>query len=319
MDEILILDRRVSLRQRPKSELKGVTIGDTLSYQFYDGTYHDIPLLFIEPKATAPSPKICALTAARISEAVGLPVVYILPPTLSYERQRLVDKGVYFVVSSKFAFLPMLVANERIRKTKKAKRMSVVAQYILLYHLQVKSLESLSVRELAKGLPFSYESVSLGITCLSDLGLCEKISQGTKKLVHFTSEGRKLWDNAQPFVIDVVEKRIFCDGINSDMAYPVCGINALSHYSMLNPDPVQMLALNTKQLKDLESANSLLNPNEYDGAIAIEVWKYPPVYALGEDTGFVDKLSLAVSLREDKDPRVEGEVERMINEIKWQD
>ena len=53
MDEVVILDRPVSLRQRPKSQLNGVTIGDTLTYQFHDGTYQDILLLFIEPKRTA--------------------------------------------------------------------------------------------------------------------------------------------------------------------------------------------------------------------------------------------------------------------------
>ena len=34
---------------------------------------------------------------------------------------------------------------------------------------------------------------------------------------------------------------------------------------------------------------------------------------------WVDRLSLAISLREDEDPRVEGEVERLINEIEWKD
>ena len=34
-------------------------------------------------------------------------------------------------------------------------------------------------------------------------------------------------------------------------------------------------------------------------------------------TEWVDRLSLAISLREDEDPRVEGEVERLINEIEW--
>jgi len=33
----------------------------------------------------------------------------------------------------------------------------------------------------------------------------------------------------------------------------------------------------------------------------------------------VDRLSLAISLREDTDPRVENEVERLINDIEWKD
>ena len=39
----------------------------------------------------------------------------------------------------------------------------------------------------------------------------------------------------------------------------------------------------------------------------------------GRDNEWVDKLSLAISLRDDDDPRVEGEIERLINELKWKD
>jgi hypothetical protein len=51
----------------------------------------------------------------------------------------------------------------------------------------------------------------------------------------------------------------------------------------------------------------------------IEVWKYPVVSPIGRDNEWVDKLSLAISLREDDDSRVEGEIERLINEMDWKD
>ena len=63
----------------------------------------------------------------------------------------------------------------------------------------------------------------------------------------------------------------------------------------------------------------MVHPNQYDGNILIEAWKYPPVFKIGTEAEWVDRLSLAVSLREDADPRVEGEVERLINDIEWKD
>lgn len=57
--------------------------------------------------------------------------------------------------------------------------------------------------------------------------------------------------------------------------------------------------------------------SEFDGNVVIEAWKYPPVAKMGETPQWVDKLSLAISLRDDDDPRVEGEVERLLNEMKW--
>ena len=50
----------------------------------------------------------------------------------------------------------------------------------------------------------------------------------------------------------------------------------------------------------------------FDGNIIIEAWKYPPVVKNGEKTEWVDRLSLAVSLRDNYDARVQGELVRLI-------
>ena len=87
----------------------------------------------------------------------------------------------------------------------------------------------------------------------------------------------------------------------------------------LNPDPERMIMVSVKQLREFKSSGVLVRPNEFDGNIIIEAWKYTPVTAIGTKAEWVDRLSLAVSLREDEDPRVEGEVERLINETEWKD
>ena len=80
-----------------------------------------------------------------------------------------------------------------------------------------------------------------------------------------------------------------------------------------------MLMMSRKELQGLITEKFLHNMNEFDGNVMIEVWKYPVVALLGNDNEWVDKLSLAISLRDDDDPRVEGEIERLINELKWKD
>ncbi len=37
--EIRILGRRIEVEPRAKESLKGITVGEKLSYSFYDGTY----------------------------------------------------------------------------------------------------------------------------------------------------------------------------------------------------------------------------------------------------------------------------------------
>ena len=318
--DITITGRTIQLRMRSKERMKGISIGDTLAYRFYDGEYHGMRLLFAEPKGAVASPRNLALTADKISASLGLPVVYLLPSAPAYQRQRLIDREVYFVVSAKYAHLPMLVANERVRHKKAAKALSPVAQYILLYHLQVESLEGLSANDVKGKLPYSYASITLGMTCLEDLGLCERIADGSKrKVLHFHRKGIELWEQAGSVFVSPVEQKVYCDGLDTQEAYPVCGINALAHYTHLNPDPERMVMMIASQFRSLAVAKAIQNPNEYDGNIVIEVWRYPPVTGSRETPLWVDKLSLALSLRDDTDARVEGEVEQLINRMEWKD
>lgn len=318
--EIRILGRRLEIEPRNKDRLKGITVGEKLSFNFYDGTYQGMSLLFVEPKKGNPTPRECDITGKRLAEALGLPAIFILAPGPTYERQRLMDKGVYFIMSEQYVHLPTVVAMEKTTNRKKAESLTPVAQYLLLYHLQVGSLEGMSARDITPLIPYSYESVTLGITCLEDVGLCQKIQNGQRsKVIHFELKGKELWDKAQNVLLSPVDNRIYCDDIRLECPHPVCGINALAHYTMLNPDKERMMMMTVKEYRAVKAANAVDNPNIYDGNIIIEVWKYPVVKNIGNKNEWVDRLSLVLSLREDDDPRVEKEVERIINEHKWTD
>jgi hypothetical protein len=317
---ISILGRSVNLHLRSKDKLKGLAIGEVLSFDFYDGNYQDNAMLFVEPKKCNPTPRECSIAAKRLTSWAGLPVVFILRHGPTYERQRLLDKNIYFVMSDKYAHLPMLVAMEYTADRKVNTMLTPIAQYLLLYHLQVNSIEGLSARDIVQFVPYSYESVTLGLTCLADVGLCLKVQDGLRsKYILFNYKGRELWQAAQPYMISPIETRIFCDGMESAGPYPICGINALANYTWLNPDKETQIMMTAKEYRQLKAKDTFENANRFDGNVMVEVWKYPAVGLKDVHLQYVDKLSLALSLKDDTDPRVEGEVERMINELKWKD
>lgn len=315
---ITIAGKRVEISQLTTIGLKGITFGEKLSYDFFGGEYRGAKMVFLKPKGKNPSPKNCSVTASRLENLFGVPIVYILNSGLTYERQRLFDKDVYFVMSDKYANLPMTVTLEKSSNRKEAVRLTPVAQYLLLYHLQIENIDGFSVREISNLMPYSYESVSIGITCLCDLGLCEKERLKAKsKIVKFKYQKQELWSKAIEFTINPVKKRSFCDGFKSENQFPICGINALSHYTRLNPDRERWMAVTDKEYRLLLETDKIENTNEFDGDIIIEVWKYPPITVKGKSAEYVDRLSLALTLKDDEDPRVESEIERMINEIEW--
>lgn len=320
LKEINILRRKIKVELRSRDNLKGLTVGEKLSYVFYDGLYQDNPMLFLVPRKANPTPKECRITADRVFGLFGLPVVFVLNPGPTYERQRLVDKAVYFVMSDRYANLPMLVALEKPSDRKKAALLTPVAQYILLYHLQVRSLDGFSAKDIAEWIPYSYSSTSLGITCLADVGLCRKVQCGQRnKVLAFDLKGRALWNAAEAFLSSPLLQRLYCDQIHVDMEFPTCGINALAHYTCLNPDSEKMIVLDDKEYRSLKASGAFVNLNEYDGDVVVEVWKYPVVGMLDAEKPWVDRLSLALALQSDCDPRVEKELERLVKEMQWKD
>lgn len=116
-----------------------------------------------------------------------------------------------------------------------------------------------------------------------------------------------------PYFVSPVKKIVYSDEVGGDSFY-IGGVSALSHYSFLNADDQITLAI---WERDYVSGNySFSEWESSDFKYKIEIWKYSPEMKIGQQ-GYVDRLSLYLSLREDKDPRVEKELENIIREI-WQ-
>lgn len=315
---IYIAGREIILTNLNINDAKSISLGDKLMYNFYSGEYRGVIMTFLEPREGNPTPRNCQIASARLEKIFRTPVVFILQLAPTFERQRLLDKDVYFVMAEKYANLPMFVALKHTTNKKPARELTPVAQYLLLYNLEIRSLNGLTAKDIAELMPYSYESVTLGITCLSDLNLCAKEKKGQRsKAIRFLYSAKELWEQAQGLLFNPVDKVIYCDDIVGETKYPVCGINALSHYTMLNPDPEKWIALTSKEYKGLQTEKKLIHPNEFDGNYIIELWKYPPVSPNTKNIEWVDQLSLALSLRNNDDPRVKKEVERMISQMKW--
>ena len=120
-----------------------------------------------------------------------------------------------------------------------------------------------------------------------------------------------MFERSKKHLVHPVKQRWYCDEIKNNELYKLAGISALSHYSALNPDGTMTIALTTEQWKN-RNEDDFLNVNPIEGDCCVEIWQYPPILT---DKRYVDKLSLALSLQNDHDPRVEKEVELMIEQL----
>lgn len=310
-NKLIISNIVYGLERIDAKSIKGISLELRTSFVFFKTEIAGQGIILLKPKYALEryTPKTCAKMAEMVSRGNSLPCAFWFDALDFNQRTRLMEKNVYFVVSGKYAYLPGLAMDGR-NERKTATELTAPAQYVLLYHMQAKSLEGRSSKELAEIMPYKYLTLTLAIQVLQDLELCTLVVDANKeKRLHFELNGNALWEKALPLLKSPLKKSFFCDSVKDEKFYPQGGVNALAHYSMLVPDTITTLV--AVERTETVKQDNFERINSWDGSYKIEVWKYPPIVA---DEGFVDRLSLALTLKNDEDPRVHKEVERIIEE-----
>lgn len=305
MEKIIIAGISIPLRAWSNDELKGIPVIYTLKYRFYDFTFRGETMILLQSEKKHETPKTSKTTANHLEALFSRPVVFYFDTIMYYERKRYVEQGVFYIAGQRNAFLPMLISSP-VSNRKKPAKLSAAAQYLIMYHLQAKSLEHRPLQDLTDTIPYSYVSIAKAVQNLEELELChcERDSAGNKSIV-FGVEGKDLWDKAKPFMSSPVKERYYCTGLPCGH-FPLGGISALSERSHLSPDPEKTIAVYAKKWKK----EQFENPNTLEGPYIVEFWRYP---IIGDKT--VDKLSLYLTLENDPDPRVEKELEVVFNSV----
>ena len=60
---INILGKKIELVKRPPDKLKGINMGEKLTFDFFDGLFRGENMLFVKPKGSNPTPRKCAFVS----------------------------------------------------------------------------------------------------------------------------------------------------------------------------------------------------------------------------------------------------------------
>lgn len=309
MEPLSIAGKKIEVLPLSQGDRSGMWLELMANFEIGKFEFNRQRMFLFIPKAEVEyTPVQLKKLSERIEKAKQIPAVFFYHRLLTYERDRLIEQGVYFVVSNKYAFIPSLVINRKEDSQAIKNKLYPSTQYILLYHLQVQSIEGKRIKELEGILPYKYAAIARGVSQLRQLGLIE-VAGGKEKTIVVNMQHKELWEKAQPYLVNPIKAIYFSAMPLSEGK--VGNVSALSHYSMLASEDVPTKAITSGEFAELKLNGYPFLP--FEDVQRIEVWKYPP---LG-NSGYVDKLSLFLTLKEDTDPRVEKELETMINEMTW--
>ncbi|WP_321426367.1 hypothetical protein [uncultured Bacteroides sp.] len=305
----------VVIKPLKEEKMKGLPYFVIGNYNLFTTELFGSELLLVEVKED--------ITANRlrkqldiIQTIIQLTAIAVLKPIEAYNRLRLIEKKIPFVIPGKQMYMPSLLIDLKefgVNQTVKQEVMQPAAQLLLLFHLQVESLEGLNLKTIAEKLEYNATTITRAVKYLLINNLCEL--QGTKdKFLHFSFTKKELWTNTEPLMTNPIKKTTYYTGLLKDQYLRKSNINALSNYSDLNPTAMESYAAKPAYIKLLKVQNAD-KIGQKEGEIRIEEWKYDP--AKLSHTEFIDRLSLYLCFRDNKNERIENALEQLIDNVEW--
>ncbi len=268
-------------------------------------------ILLYSIDSTAYTPGQLQKQKELVEKKIHHPVIFIFDKMVSYNVQRLVKQRVNFIIPQKQMFIPDLLIDLKPHKDipdNTNEHIPGIAQCIILFHLQINSLEGKSAYEIADLFNVSYANVNRAVRWLKENAVITLVGKKTKHIT-FSNEKRQLWETVLPLLENPIERIVYTDMSVNDN-FLISGVNALSEYSMINRENRENYALSKEDFCKLQ-----LQTDRQYGGHRIEIWRYNPNFL--STNGVVDKLSLYLSLKDTEDERIEIELENMINNITW--
>ena len=301
------------------------------AYKLFDAVIFNRNIILVELKNEKDLSVLQVVKHFKIlKDTFDKTIVLVMDTILSYNRKRLIEKGINFIVPNKQLFLPELLINLNESytqpKTKvKGNNLIPSAQFLLLYHINHRynnwKIEEYSFKEIAEKLNYSPMAITNAVEDLKQYELIE-VEGDKEKHIKFNLKRSELWYTAQEqnLLSSPVVKTVYVDVLPSDMYMLKTNASALPEYSSLNPSKQQYYAIEKSAFYLLQKNNGLVNANDREGQYALEVWKYNPltlVEEMNNNQAVVDPLSLYLSLKNNNDERIEMALEQIIEKMIW--
>jgi hypothetical protein len=165
--------------------------------------------------------------------------------------------------------------------------------------------------DMEQKLPYTYVTISRAFKNLEELQLCKiETDESRVKRIFFEGTKKEVWEHSLAYLKNPVKKKLYYDYIATESSFTRGGFTALAHYTSLNPDETKTYVMDMKGYKDLQHNSIFVNQNDIEGNICIEIWNYPPLRQ-----EYADPFSLCLTLKDDRDPRTEKELELMNNKL----
>lgn len=277
-------------------------------YDFTLTEIEHIRFLFLIPKTKIATVPAIKKHIKQIQRVESIPVSLELSEITRQRRESLIAAKIPFVVDKTQIYLPFLGVSLQEKFTPLQKSLEVLtpsAQQLLFYFIYCQK-QQLYPSEAMVRLQVSAMTITRAVRQLEQAGLVTTFKEGLQKVMTTPFTKKELFMRAKPYLQSPVRRRVYIPKENIPPQAIVSGLTALSDKTMLSPPSLRCCAT----FVSVEGTEELYNT---DTQVEIELWRYNPLLLSCE--GKIDPLSLAISLADNQDERVELMIEEMLEQL----
>lgn len=305
---------------RPWPDTEGLPFYLRELYNFYETSLLNVPCLLMVGKGEeGPTPAVIGKNMENVRRISGRQCVYVRSAITAYNRKRLIEQRVSFVVPGNQMYLPELGIDlrEHFRLARSVqKSLSPATQVIVIHRLMSTTGEKVTATNLSKLLGYTVMTMTRSLGELEAASLAEVHREGRERWLSFTVDKRILWERACPLMRSPVKRRAWVREDMADNAVAVkAGLTALSQYSMLDHLFPATYAIGTEDWNVLEKSGIEKLPFLEKQGCELEIWNYSP--GLFARNGVADPFSVYLTLKDNEDERVESALTTMMESVKW--
>ena len=281
---------------------------------------HDF-LLALDQRPHPPTLSELRTQVERLRSAAQMPVIYVTDALASYERKRLVEQRVPFLVPGNQLYLPDLGIDlrEYFRqpRTEAGAALSPATQAVLITMLLSKPWRNdWALAEIVAQLGYTPMTLTRVLRELAAEGLAEVKQRGRERHVQTDGTPEELWKRARKAMRSPVKRSVWVQATpRAAPALRLAGLSALARLTPLADPSWPVYALGPTEWRQAKLLGPKLLPHPDDGFSEWQLWTYSP--ALVRDTYIVDPLSLTLSLNDGADERAQMALDELRKQFPW--
>lgn len=297
----------LSIRYEPWDKKSILPLYIVSNYQFYTAYIENIRCIVIIPIEELPALPSLKKQIQKIRVIDDVPVVLYSKTISFYRRKSLLENHIPFI-TDKQTFLPFigtLLVDEK--EPEKIKDKFVYSTQLLFLAYMYNHEKKVYVSDLSKSLPFSAMTLSRAVKQLEMTDLFLVYKDGVNKVIESKYSHKELFERIQHYLLTPVRQVGYMDQSLVTDYMALAGETALSEMSMLNPSRLRTYAVYEKDFDKTQLIDELIDP---EVQVKVEIWAYDS--QLFTHTNIADTLSIVLSLKENKDERIEEVLEDIL-------